>query len=678
MYRRCLCGERGIGRRRRMSSSRALLIYVAVAICLLALSRTTDASSHATTRIGGRVRQMRSEEDSTRPSVLNCTWGLFQQRVDHFGTSNRTFPQRYCMYDKWWGTAEMGGFRYARGDEKAPGPIFFYTGNESPVEEYINNTGLMWELAEQFGALIIFVEHRYEPLSHPEVCGEDARSCFAYCTTAQALKDWTVVLEWLRSKHDVRAPAVAFGGSYGGMLSGWFRMKYPDVIDGAIAASAPIFQLAGTVRRETLDGPAMAVTRGVSAAGGATDQCRDNLIAAWPLLREVGTSSRGLALLSERVKSCHPLQSADDLLKWAQDPYFYMAEGNYPFPSTYITYSLLPGDPTPLPAWPMRVACETGGLNKDLGIERSGSVRDVQYALRMGAVNVRVDWQSAEGNGANLTEREIEASGVLELAEAVAKAAGVWYNLTGEVSCYDIPSEGAEKNEHDNDETPRLASSDACPACPPCDDCPPCPVSYCDAKSSGTSCDFKGALPKTFSWDAICCNEQLSQIEIRGVGRDIYWPPQTSDRNYTLESVVGPHGVRPGQCASEFAAQGLYGGPQITDLWSEWLEAYYGGRNVSHHRNIVWSNGALDPWSGQGVYPEGGGPEGNLVQNISDDGSQIALVLDLGAHHLDLMFTDSRNPPCFFEARDVETRMMREWIQEAYDRDGAVGHTDAM
>jgi hypothetical protein len=24
-------------------------------------------------------------------------------------------------------------------------------------------------------------------------------------------------------------------------------------------------------------------------------------------------------------------------------------EGNYPFPSTYITYSLLPGHPTPLP-----------------------------------------------------------------------------------------------------------------------------------------------------------------------------------------------------------------------------------------------------------------------------------------------------------------------------------------
>ena len=41
---------------------------------------------------------------------------------------------------------------------------------------------------------------------------------------------------------------------------------------GVIAASAPIWQLAGTVRTETLDMQAVAISRGVSAAGGGEER----------------------------------------------------------------------------------------------------------------------------------------------------------------------------------------------------------------------------------------------------------------------------------------------------------------------------------------------------------------------------------------------------------------------
>ena len=161
-----------------------------------------------------------------KPSTLNCTWYAVRQRVDHFGTLEALFPQWYCVYDKWWKPALQSGFNAST---TSPGPIFFYTGNESPVGEYVNNTGLMWELGERMGALLVFAEHRCEPDSNFFQWMECPR-CVSYCTTAQALQDYADIMALLRKRHSQRAPVVVFGGSYGGMLAGWMRMKYPEVI----------------------------------------------------------------------------------------------------------------------------------------------------------------------------------------------------------------------------------------------------------------------------------------------------------------------------------------------------------------------------------------------------------------------------------------------------------------
>lgn len=38
--------------------------------------------------------------------------------------------------------------------------IYHHRGNEADVTLYLNASGLMWENAEAFGALLIFAEHR--------------------------------------------------------------------------------------------------------------------------------------------------------------------------------------------------------------------------------------------------------------------------------------------------------------------------------------------------------------------------------------------------------------------------------------------------------------------------------------------------------------------------------------
>lgn len=68
------------------------------------------------------------------------------------------------------------------------------------------------------------------------------------------MEDFVDLVKYIRSEYDMEDKAcVTFGGSYGGMLSAWLRMKFPNWFQGALAASAPILFFEGYVDPNAYD-----------------------------------------------------------------------------------------------------------------------------------------------------------------------------------------------------------------------------------------------------------------------------------------------------------------------------------------------------------------------------------------------------------------------------------------
>ncbi|VDP73838.1 unnamed protein product, partial [Schistosoma curassoni] len=140
---------------------------------------------------------------------------------------------------------------------KPNGPIFFYCGNEGGIDGFWNNTGLIFELAPSFNAFVLFAEH----------------VCIKYI-------------------------------HYGGMLAAYMRAKYPHIIKGALAASAPVRWVAGYKQ------------------------------------------------LSNDLRLCKPVQNDFEfywVLKWARNAFVMMAMLDYPYKASFMAS---------LPANPVNVSCK--------------------------------------------------------------------------------------------------------------------------------------------------------------------------------------------------------------------------------------------------------------------------------------------------------------------------------
>lgn len=138
--------------------------------------------------------------------------------VDHFASGGHSakFSMRYLVNDQYW--------------DPATGPILFYSGNEGDIYSFYENSGFMTEtIAQETKGLVVFGEHRYFGVSYPfEPSIAFTPEHNIYLTVEQAMMDFVELIKFIRTDYSMEDKAcIVFGGSYGGMLAGWLRMKFP-------------------------------------------------------------------------------------------------------------------------------------------------------------------------------------------------------------------------------------------------------------------------------------------------------------------------------------------------------------------------------------------------------------------------------------------------------------------
>lgn len=295
----------------------------------------------------------------------------FRTKLDHFAFhNNKTFEIRYMVADQYW--------------DHSGGPIFFYTGNEDEVENFVVNTGIMWDWAPEFNALIVFAEHRYYGQSLPfgDKSYESPHN-LGYLSSEQALADYADLILHLKFALPgaEKSPVVAFGGSYGGMLAAWFRLKFPHIVSAALSGSAPINMSPGLV-------PCEKFNEAVTAAFDRESQlCSAAIRRSWTVLQNLGYTASGCERLKETFKLCQSVSPSNYTLlrNWIKETYSTLAMANFPEPSDLVGA---------LPANPVKMACK-------------------------GLVNAYT-------------------GGASELVDAVANAMNVLYNTTGQRECNDL------------------------------------------------------------------------------------------------------------------------------------------------------------------------------------------------------------------------------------------------
>ncbi|KAL6312807.1 hypothetical protein AAG906_022535 [Vitis piasezkii] len=239
---------------------------------------------------------------------------FYNQTLDHFNykpESYRTFQQRYIMNSAYWaGANSMAAF-----------------------------AGFIVELASRFNGLLLFIEHRYYGDSVPFGSKDEAfsnTSTLGYFTSTQALADYAELITNLKKNLSAEnCPVIAIGGlMVEVMLASWFRLKYPHIVIGALASSAPILYFDDITPGNAYH---VIVTKDFRET---SESCYSTIRDSWSEIDKVAAEPNGLANLSQIFMTCEPLNSSQELKYYLALCYVVSAQNDNP------------------PAYPVKKVCD--------------------------------------------------------------------------------------------------------------------------------------------------------------------------------------------------------------------------------------------------------------------------------------------------------------------------------
>lgn len=193
---------------------------VFVASLALALASATLAPPHRARGGQAWIDYIAAEGDPTLGTTAQAQYWDAPQ--DHFDDANTaTYKQKFYVDDRY---------------HTPGGPIFLEIGGEGPVGGAPG--GYISTLGQERNALLIQLEHRFYGESLPN--GNVDTDNLKLLTVENALADLAGFIDWYTAAHSTTGKWFAFGGSYPGALSGWFRQAYPEHTAGSLSSSGVV------------------------------------------------------------------------------------------------------------------------------------------------------------------------------------------------------------------------------------------------------------------------------------------------------------------------------------------------------------------------------------------------------------------------------------------------------